>query len=46
MKYITNMLRKDNEIKWNPKARKAFSYIKKALTKDHVLNSPDYSKYF
>ena len=32
MKYITNILRKENEIKWNIEARKAFSDIKKALT--------------
>jgi hypothetical protein len=46
MKYITNMLRKENEIKWTPEARRAFSDIKKALAKAHVLNSPDCSRDF
>lgn len=46
MKYITNMLRKENEIKWTSEARKAFSYIKRALTEAPVLNSPDCSRDF
>ena len=46
MKYITNMLRKENEIKWTFEARKYFSNIKKALTKVPVLNSPDCSRDF
>lgn len=41
MKYITNMLRKENEIKWTSEARKTFSDIKKALTKAPILNSLD-----
>ena len=41
MKYITNMLRKENAIKWSYEARKSFSNIKKALTEAPVLNSPD-----
>ena len=46
MKHITNMLRKYNEIKWIPEARKTFSDIKKALKESPVLNSPNCSKYF
>ena len=46
MKYITNMLRKKNEIKWTPEARKAFTDIKKALTEAPILNSPDCSRDF
>lgn len=41
MKYITNMLRKENEIKWTFEARKAFSDIKRALAEAPVLNSLD-----
>jgi hypothetical protein len=40
------MLRKGNEIKWNPEAKKYFEYIKMALTKSPVLASPDFTKYF
>ena len=46
MKYITNMLRKQNEIKWTLEVRKAFSNIKKELTEPHVLNSLDCSRDF
>ena len=40
------MLRKGNEIKWNPEAKKYFEYIKVALTKDPVLASPYFMKNF
>ena len=46
MKYITNMLRKENEIKWTAEARKDFSDIKNALTEAPVLNSHDRSRDF
>ena len=46
MKYITNMLRKENEIKWTSEARKPFFDIKKALTKAPMLNSLDCSRDF
>ena len=46
MKYITNMLRKENEIKWTLEGKKVLSYIKKALLEAHVLNSLDCSKYY
>jgi hypothetical protein len=40
------MLRKGNEIKWNPEAKKSFEDIKVALTKAPVLASPDFTKDF
>jgi hypothetical protein len=40
IKHITCMLRKGNEIKWNPEAKKSFEDIKVALTKAPVLASP------
>ena len=46
MKHVTNMLKKDNEIKWNQDARNYFSNIKKALTDALVLISPNCSKDF
>jgi hypothetical protein len=46
IKHITCMLRKGNDIKWNPKARKSFEDIKVALTRAPMLASPDFMKYF
>ena len=46
MKYITNVLRKESEIKWTSKAWKAFPNIKRALTEAPMLNSPDCSRDF
>ena len=46
VKYITNMLRKENEIKWTFESRKSFSDIKKELTETLVLNSLDCSRDF
>lgn len=46
MKYITNMLRKDNEIKWTGEARQYFVDIKKALTKAPMLIILYFTKYF
>jgi hypothetical protein len=46
IKHITCMLRKGNEIKWNPEAKKYFEDIKVALTKAPVLASPDFTKDF
>ena len=43
---ITNMLKKDFEIKWSIEARKYFDMVKHALTKAPVLISPDFTKYF
>jgi hypothetical protein len=46
IKHITNMLKKGNEIKWIPEARKSFEDIKVALTKAPVLASPNFEKDF
>jgi hypothetical protein len=46
VKYITNMLKKDNNFKWSVEAKKSFADIKKALTEAHVLVSPNFSKEF
>jgi hypothetical protein len=45
-KYITNMLRKCNEIKWTLESRKSFEDIKVALTKAPVLSNLNFAKYF
>jgi hypothetical protein len=46
MKYITNMLKNDAEIKWIPKAKESFEKIKKDIFQEHVLINPNYSKEF
>jgi hypothetical protein len=46
LKNITCMLRKGNEIKWNPKYRKIFEEIKAALNKYLVLANPYFMKDF
>jgi hypothetical protein len=46
IKHITNMLKKGNEIKWVPEARKSFEDIKLVLTKSPVLASPNFEKDF
>ena len=46
IKHITCMLIKGNEIKWNPKARNSFEYIKVELTRAPVLASTDFTKDF
>jgi hypothetical protein len=46
IKHITCMLRKGNEIKWNPKSRNSFEDIKVVLTRAPVLASPDFTKDF
>ena len=46
MKHITNMIKKDNEIKWNQDTRNSFSNIRKALKESPVLISHDCTKYF
>ena len=43
---ITNMLRKDHEIKWTVEAKKYFKDIKQAILEAPVLFSPDFEKYF
>jgi ribonuclease HI len=46
VKYITAMLRKGNEIKWNVESHNYFDQINKSLNEAPVLINPDYSKYF
>ena len=40
------MLRKNNEIKWTPEAKRSFEDIKKAISEALVLVSPNFSKDF
>ena len=44
IEYITNMLKKDSNIKWKVEAKQSFTDIKKALTKALVLVSPNFTK--
>jgi hypothetical protein len=46
MKLITDMLKKNNEVKWMAKAKASFSRIKKVINEAPVLASPDYLKDF
>jgi hypothetical protein len=45
-KDITEMLKKDTEIKWGEKARNSFKTIKLAMTEVPILVSPNFSKEF
>jgi hypothetical protein len=46
VKDLTDMLKKDSEVKWSSEARYSFDQIKKSLGEAPVLISPDYSKEF
>lgn len=46
VKGITDMLRKDNEVKWSPIPCDSFNRIKEALAKAPMLASPDHSAHF
>jgi hypothetical protein len=46
VKLITDMLKKNNEVKWTAEAKESFSRIKKVISEALVLESPDYLKYF
>jgi hypothetical protein len=46
VKLITDMLKKDNEIKWTVEAKASFKRVKKAISEAPVLASPDYTKEF
>jgi hypothetical protein len=46
LKPITNMLKKDDVIKWSLEEKSTFQRIDQALVESHVLSSPDYTKYF
>jgi hypothetical protein len=46
VRHITNMLKKNHEVKWTPEARESFQIIKEALGESPVLVSPNYDKDF
>jgi hypothetical protein len=46
VKLITNMLRKDNEMKWIAEAKASFKRVKKAISEEPVLVSLDYTNEF
>jgi hypothetical protein len=46
VKYITSIIRKGNEVKWNVEAQNCFDQIKQALTEALVLINLEYSKEF
>jgi hypothetical protein len=46
VKLITNMLKKNNEVKWTAEAKASFACIKKVISEAPVLESPDYLKDF
>jgi hypothetical protein len=43
---ITDMLKKDSEVKWTTEAKASFERVKKAIGEAPVLASPDYTKEF
>jgi hypothetical protein len=46
VKYLTDMLKKDSEVKWSSEARYSFDQIKKSVGEVPLLVSPNYSKEF
>jgi hypothetical protein len=46
VRHITNMLKKDQEVKWNTEAKESFQQIKEALGESLVLVIPNYDKEF
>jgi hypothetical protein len=46
IKLITDMLKKDNEVKWTSDAKVSFKRIKKFIGEEPVLESPNYLKEF
>jgi hypothetical protein len=46
VKLITDMLKKDSEVKWMTEAKASFERIKKTIGEAPVLASPDYMKEF
>jgi hypothetical protein len=45
VRHITNMLKKNHEVKWTPEAREYFQIIKEELGESPFLVSPNYDKY-
>jgi hypothetical protein len=46
IKLITNMVKKDNEVKWTVEAKSYFEHVKKSIGEALVLLSPVYTKKF
>jgi hypothetical protein len=46
VKLITDMLKKDNEMKWTTESKASFERVNKAISEAPVLASPDYTKEF
>jgi ribonuclease HI len=46
LRNITNILKKDAKIKWDPESRSSFGQVKRALTQAPVLISPNFTKDF
>ena len=46
LRNITNMLKKEQGVKWTLEAKTSFELVKQALTKTPVLISPNFSKDF
>lgn len=46
LKEMTNMLKKDSEVKWSLEAKKSFHVVKLALSTTPILISPDYTSDF
>jgi hypothetical protein len=46
IKLITDMMKKDNEVKWTSEAKVSFQRVKKSIGEAPVLVSPDYLKEF
>jgi hypothetical protein len=46
VKLITDMLKKNSEVKWTNEAKASFQRIKKVISEAPVLASPDYTKEF
>jgi hypothetical protein len=46
IKLITDMLKKDNQVKWTTEAKASFERVKKSIGEAPVLANPDYTKEF
>jgi len=46
LREMTNMIKKDSQVKWTEEAVKSFSLVKLALSSAPVLISPDYTQDF
>jgi len=46
LKEMTNILKKDSQVKWTNEAIKSFNLVKLALSSAPILVSPDYTQDF